>query len=217
MKTGIAITGLSIGLLSLVWPAIAAETIDVQVVFKGKALVIIDGRKRMLKVGDPAVDGIKLIDSDTRNETITVEINGKEQTLRLGMVRAALAGGGGQKVLLFADGGGHYRAEGAVNGHPMTFLVDTGATTIAMSGNAARSIGLDFQRLGRRGLASTAGGVVATYRLTLEKVQIGEITLYNVEAAVIEGNHPSMPLLGMSFLSQVEMKRDSNRLELIKN
>ena len=216
MKTAIT-TGLTIALLVLAWPATAAETIDVQVVFKGKALVIVDGRKRMLKVGDPAVDGIKLIDTDTRNETITVELNGKEQTLHLGMVRAALAGGGKQKVLLFADGGGHYRAEGAVNGHPITFLVDTGATTIALSGNHARSIGLDFQRLGRRGLASTAGGIVATYRLTLEKVQVGEITLFNVEAAVIEGNFPSMPLLGMSFLGQLEMKRDSNRLELTKD
>ncbi len=216
MKTAIT-TGLTIALLAIAWPAIAAESIDVQVVFKGKALVIVDGRKRMLKVGDPAVDGIKLVDTDTRNETITVELNGKEQTLRLGMVRAALAGGGKQKVLLFADGGGHYRAEGAVNGHPITFLVDTGATTIALSGNHARSIGLDFQRLGRRGLASTAGGVVATYRLTLDKVQVGEITLFNVEAAVIEGNFPSMPLLGMSFLGQLEMKRDINRLELTKD
>ena len=216
MRAGIT-TVLTIALLALAGPVAAAETIDVQVVFKGKALVTIDGRKRMLKVGDPAVDGIKLVDTDTRNETITVEINGKEQTLRLGMVRAALAGGGGQKVLLFADGGGHYRAEGAINGHPITFLVDTGATTIALSGNTARSIGLDFQRLGRRGLASTAGGIVATYRLTLEKVQVGEITLFNVEAAVIEGNFPGTPLLGMSFLSQVEMKRDVNRLELIKN
>ena len=58
---------------------------------------------------------------------------------------------------------------------------------------------------------------MATYRLTLEKVQVGEITLFNVEAAVIEGNFPGTPLLGMSFLGQLEMKRDSNRMELIKN
>src|SRR3990172_7834088 len=103
-------------LLLAAWPAAAVETIDVQVVFKNKALVTLDGRKVMLKVGDPPVDGVRLVHTDTQKETIAVEINGKEKTLRLGMVRAALAGGGKQKALLFADGGGHYRAEGAING-----------------------------------------------------------------------------------------------------
>ena len=145
-------------LLLAAWPAAAVETIDVQVVFKNKALVTLDGRKVMLKVGDPPVDGVRLVHTDTQKETIAVEINGKEKTLRLGMVRAALAGGGKQKALLFADGGGHYRAEGAINGTPVQFLVDTGATRIALSGSTARSIGLDYQRLGRVGRAATAAG-----------------------------------------------------------
>jgi aspartyl protease family protein len=215
MRAGI-IAVLTISLAALTAPADAAETIEVLIVFQGKAQVAINGRKRILKVGDPAADGVRLLATDTRNETVTVEIDGKEQTLRLGLVRGAVAGGGGQKVLLYADGGGHYRAEGAINGQPVTFLVDTGATSIALSGNTARAIGLDYQRLGRRGLASTAGGIVPTYRLTLDKVQVGEITLFNIDAAVIEGNFPTMPLLGMSFLGQLEMKRDVNRLELTK-
>ncbi|MEK7734323.1 MAG: TIGR02281 family clan AA aspartic protease [Pseudomonadota bacterium] len=204
-------------LLLAAWPAAAVETIDVQDVFKNKALVTLDGRKVMLKVGDPAVDGVRLVHTDTLKETIAVEINGKEQTLRLGMVRGALASGGGQKALLFADGGGHYRADGAINGVPVQFLVDTGATRIALSGSTARSIGLDYQRLGRVGRAATASGVVYTYNLSLDKVQVGEITLHNVEASVIEGSFPLIPLLGMSFLGQLDMKRDSNRMELIKN
>jgi len=204
-------------LLGLSGPVLAVNTIDVTAIFQTKALVKLDGRKRLLKVGDAPVDGVRLLEADTRSETIVVEINGKPRKLRLGVVGTAVAGGGKQKVLLYSDGSGHYRANGTINGAPVSFMVDTGATTIALNGNTARSIGLDYRRLGRRGLASTAGGIVSTYRLTLDRVQVGEITLYNVEAAVIEGNFPQIPLLGMSFLGQLEMRRDSNYLELIKN
>jgi aspartyl protease family protein len=83
-----------------------------------------------------------------------------------------------------------------------------------MSSAAASRIGLDYRKLGRPGAASTASGFVRTYNLKLNTVQIGEITLHNVDAGVVEGNHPTEILLGMSFLGQLDMKRDSEKMEL---
>jgi aspartyl protease family protein len=56
--------------------------------------------------------------------------------------------------------------------------------------------------------------MVRTYSLTLEKVDVGPITLYNVAAGVVEGSFPSDALLGMSFLGQLNMKREGEQLEI---
>jgi aspartyl protease family protein len=57
---------------------------------------------------------------------------------------------------------------------------------------------------------------VRTYMLRLNTVKIGEIVLHDIEAGVIDGPQPDVPLLGMSFLGRLEMKRDGNRMDLIK-
>jgi aspartyl protease family protein len=96
------------------------------------------------------------------------------------------------------------------------FLVDTGATTVALSGNDAKRLGIEYKRFGERGLSQTASGIAKIYSLRLKKVSVGNVTLYDVEAGVIDGNYPSEPLLGMSFLSAFEMKREGDRLELTR-
>jgi aspartyl protease family protein len=63
-------------------------------------------------------------------------------------------------------------------------------------------------------MASTPAGNVRTYDISLNNVQVGGITLYNVQGSIIEGNHPREALLGMSFLGQLDMKRDSEKMEL---
>jgi aspartyl protease family protein len=204
---------LALSLLGAAHGAAAASKLSLQALFKDKAIIVIDGARRVLKTGDISPEGVKLVETDTRAETATVAIDGRTQVLNLGAVLSASTGGRSQ-VTLYAGQGGHFFADGFVNDVPVKFLVDTGATSIAMSSQHATRFGIDYKRNGKQSVAATASGLVRTYNVTLGKVQIGEITLHNVDAGVIEGNYPREPLLGMSFLGQLDMKREGEKLEL---
>ena len=192
----------------------AVEKISLQALFKDKAIIVVDGARRVLKSGEVSPEGIKLLATDTQQEKADIEVGGKREVLRLGVVMAGFAAKGKGSVMLYPERGGHFFVDGLINGAPVRFMVDTGATTVAMSGDTAGRIGLDYRRLGRAGVASTASGYVRTYNLNLQSVQIGNITLYNVQAGVVEGSHPIEVLLGMSFLGQLDMKRDGEKMEL---
>ncbi len=208
-------------LIVIIWPhcLYAEQSIKVFALFEKKAIIKIDGKRHVLAAGETSPEGLKLIRTDTRNELVEVEIDGRRETLRLGVVSTGgglgSSGGSAQKVVLFAQRGSFY-AEGSINGSNVRFLVDTGATTIAMNSYTAERIGLDYKRHGQRAMASTAGGIVPMYAMTLKKVKVGGIVLHNIEAGIIEGSHPEEVLLGMSFLSRVNMTRDGNKMELIK-
>lgn len=195
-------------------PACAVESISLQALFKDKAIFLIDGARRVLTKGEESREGVRLVSTDTVAEQAEIEVGGKRETVKLGMVMAGFQGGGRASVLLFASAGGHFFADGFVNGLPVRFLVDTGATTIALSEDQAKRLGIDYRRRGQPGHASTAGGVVRMYSLNLDKVEVGPITVYNVAAGVVEGAYPREPLLGMSFLGQLNMKREGEQLEL---
>jgi aspartyl protease family protein len=110
---------------------------------------------------------------------------------------------------------GQYMTPGSINGRGVSFLVDTGATTVAMNSAIARFLGIDFAS-GQVGQSSTAGGLVRSYLVTLDRVKVGEIEVRNVRASVLEGVYPSYVLLGMSYLSEVEIREDSGLMTLIK-
>lgn len=188
----------------------ATETVlatDIQVLglFKNKAIVKIDGKQRTLKIGKRSPEGVILISADSY--TAILDIDGKEQEFKLGRhVSTSFK----KKELAEAKimpVNGMYSTTGFINGSPVNFLIDTGATWIAMNANQARSLGINFRYIGKRGAASTANGVVTVYRVVLDKVKVGEIVLTNVEAGVLEGNSPREVLLGNSFLNRVEMQR----------
>lgn len=185
-----------------------------QALFKDKAILVIDGARRVLSAGEESPEGVKLIETDTRTERAEIELAGKRQTLTLGVVLGSFAPTGRESVTLFAEPDGHFHADGTINGMPVRFLVDTGATTIALSGAEASRLGIDYRKRGQAGYASTASGVVRMYAVKLDSVQLGPITMYGVDAGVLEGTFPREALLGMSFLSRLDMKRDGQRLEL---
>jgi len=120
-----------------------------------------------------------------------------------------------ESVTLFADTNGFFHAEGSINGASVTFLVDTGANTIAMNSATAKRAGINYTK-GRPGSARTASGYARIYGIKLDTVKVGEIVLRNVEAGVIDGPQPETPLLGMSFLSAFDMKREGNKMELTR-
>lgn len=198
--------------------SILAMAVEVNVVglFPDKALVEINGGKaRVLSVGQSSAEGVKLISAT--GDSAVFEIEGKRRTLQLGQsISANFASSNKPSVTLIADGRGHFVTSGTINGVTTQFLVDTGATSIAMSVAEARRLGVNYLR-GEHGSISTAGGVVSAYRVMLDRVKVGDIVLNAVEGMVIEGPTMSITLLGMSFLNRLEMKRDGTTLTLTKN
>ncbi len=207
-------------LIVIIWPQClyAEQSIKVFALFENKAIINIDGKRRMLAAGETSPEGVKLIRTDTEKELAEIEIGGRREILQLGVVSTGGFPGvnASDTVTLFADTGGFFYTDGSINGVTVKFLVDTGANSIAMNSRTAKRIGLDYKRHGHRALASTAGGVVPMYGLTLNEVKVGGITLHNVEAGVIEGSHPVDVLLGMSFLGRLNMTRHGNKMELTK-
>ncbi len=202
------------GLLLATNVAAAVESISLQALFKDKAIIVVDGARRVLKSGEESPEGVKLLATDTHEEKAEIEIGGKREVLKLGVVTAGFASKGKGSVTLYPETNGHYLVDGLVNGVPVRFMVDTGATIIGMNSIVAIRIGIDYRRQGRPGFVSTAGGTVPTYYVKLNSVTVGDITLYNVDASVVEGSSPREALLGMSFLGHLNMKRDSEKMEL---
>ncbi len=199
--------------------ALAAGAQAQSVAFSGmlgdKALLIIDGQARAVPVGS-TVQGVKLVRLD--GSQAQIEAGGKVQILRLGgtaVVAGDTGGGGdGSRIVLPVGSGGHYGGLGSINGHPMPFVVDTGATLVAMSLDMAAGLGIDVSA-GTATHAMSANGTVSARRLTLSRVTVGDVTIYNVEAMVLPQSMPVV-LLGNSFLSHFQMHSDSNSLVLDK-
>ncbi|MET0731571.1 MAG: TIGR02281 family clan AA aspartic protease [Casimicrobiaceae bacterium] len=195
----------------------AAHAMDIEVVglFSGKAVVRIDnGSPRTLAVGQASPEGVRLLRADSNEAEF--EVAGKRQVLGLGRGRFGGAGTAeSPSVTLYADGRGHFVSDGTINGVSVRFLVDTGATTVAMNSRDAARIGIDY-RNAQRLVVSTANGVVEVRGVKLDRVQLGGITLTNVEAVVHNGDSPAIVLIGMSVLNRLEMKRDGGLMTLVQ-
>jgi aspartyl protease family protein len=206
-------------LLFLILAALPAVTsaadIKLFALFQDKAILHVDGARRVLATGAESPEGVKLVSTDTQAEEAVVEFGGKRETLRLGVVFSAFESSARESVTLFADSSGFFHAAGSINGAAVTFLVDTGANTIAINSATAKRIGIDYTK-GQAGTATTASGYTRVYSVKLDTVKVGEIILRNVEAGVIEGPQPATPLLGMSFLNALDMKRDGNKMDLTR-
>lgn len=195
-----------ISIFCFILPQISNATdIIVLGLFKGKAIVNIDGKRRVLKIGKVSPEGVTLISADS--DVAVIEIDGQQQEYKLGRhVGTSFKNKKNAEAKIMPVDGMYY-TQGFINGRPVNFLVDTGATWVAMNANQARSLGINFRYVGKRGMVSTANGVVPVYLVKLDKVRVGEIELTNVEGGVLEGNSPSEVLLGNSFLNRLEMQR----------
>ena len=190
-----------------------AQTVSMGGSLGSNALLVIDGKPRSVAVG-ATVEGIRLV-SVTGNDAV-VEIKGKRVLLRLGDAQVNLGGkaseGGGKQIVLTAQSGGHFHANGAINGQSVRFMVDTGATLVAMDKYEAERLGVDYKN-GRRGMTRTANGDVPVYAAKLASVRIGDVMVYNVDAAVLPTPMPYI-LLGNSFLTRFQMKRENDVMTL---
>ena len=115
---------------------------------------------------------------------------------------------GRQLTILNRKRNGHFQADGHINGHPVSFLVDTGATDVAVSVELARAIGLEF---GPQLTLMTAAGPTQGWMSRLESVAVGAAVLHDVRATIAPGLG-SEALLGMSFLKHFSLVQDGDTL-----
>ena len=149
-----------IGLLLVlpVFSAVAVDNIQVLGLFKNKAVVKIDGMRHTLSVGQVSPEGVELISADSASAVL--EISGERNTYPLGgmMSIGSYTQPKQRQVQIFPDNRGMYFTQGSINGYPIRFLVDTGATTVAMNGSHARRLGISFKFDGKPQMLSTASG-----------------------------------------------------------
>ena len=192
-----------------------AQTVSMSGSLGDKALLMIDGAPRTVAAG-ATVQGVKLI--GVTGSDAVVEVKGRRVTLQLGGAQVNIGGapsqGGGTQIVLAGDSAGHFFTGGSINGKAVRFLVDTGATYVSMGVNEAERLGIDY-RAGRRGVTNTANGAMAVYKVALASVRVGDVLVYDVEALV--GQSPmDQVLLGNSFLTRFQMKRENDTMTLSK-
>lgn len=202
----------AIYLLIVSSPSPAAD-LEVLAIFRDQVMIRIDGVQYKLKAGESTPDGMRLISTD--GTAAVLEFDGVQRRYPLGSkIRSSYKKAELPEVHVFPDLQGMYKTTGSINGMPIHFMVDTGATTIAISSVQARRLGIDYRVVGEPGQVITASRVEAVYSVMLDRVKVGDIQLRNVQGMVMEGNMPDIPLLGMSFLGRLEMQNDGQRLIL---
>ncbi len=180
-----------------------------------RALLVVDGQPYTMSLGQ-TVGGVKLL--RWVGEVAEVERGGRVYPMRVGETPVQLGvlppRTAAREIVLTAGSGGHFTAGGSINGKQVRFMVDTGATLVSLGKDDADRLGVDLSNA-RRATTQTANGPVPVWLVTLTSVRVGEVELANVGAAVVPQPMP-MVLLGNSFLSRLQMKRenDTMRLEL---
>ena len=190
--------------------------VDVRVsgLFTNKAVVQIDGGPlQTLSVGQKSAEGVTLV--SVERDAATFEIGGKRMTLGMGHARMTTSDPIGESTVLTANVKGHFYVDGQVNARSVRFVVDTGATLVAIPASEARRLSVDYQK-GQKALMRTANGNATGYLVKLDTVSVGGITIYGVDAVVMEGNGLGSMLLGMSFLNRMNMKREGDIMTLTK-
>lgn len=207
--------------LCLAVQAFAGTRVNVVGLFNNKALLMINGSGPHTIRAGQTKSGVKLISANSNAATLVIE--GKRQVL--GMGQAASVGGsasassddGGvnNPVHLYADKSGHFYGTLKINSASLKYVVDTGATTVAMNSGDAKYAKIDYSK-GTKVRMSTANGIIPAYNVQLNTLKIGTIVLHNITATVIEGGSPPVVLLGMSAQNKLDVKRENSVMTLTK-
>jgi aspartyl protease family protein len=207
---------------SLLAMQVFADTrVNVVGLFSNKVIVTINGGSPQSLSAGQTSNGVKLISADSNSGTFMIE--GKRQVLKMGQAAsvgasaasAASDGGTNSPVSLYADSAGHFYGNLSINGASLKYVVDTGATTVALNSGDAKYAKIDYEK-GEKVNMSTANGVVEAYLVTLNTLKIGTIVLNNVQATVLEGGSPPVVLLGMSAQNRLDVKRENSIMTLTK-
>jgi len=204
---------LAANLLLFSYGSAAAPRVQVVGLFPGAAVLNVDGQRKLVRVGQVGPGGVEVLSADSKGAVLRVE--GIERQYGLSRELSAGFAEPERRQLSIAQGqGGHYWVAGSINAQPVQFLVDTGATSVAVSEIQARRLGIDYRVDGRQMVVNTASGTAKAWRVQLNSVKVGTIDVLGVEAVVVEGAAPSDALLGMSFLGRVSWREDQGVLKL---
>ena len=191
----------------------ANSPVEVVALFKDRAVIRVAGEQEMLQVGETSKNGVYLV----RAEAKGAQVRYKNEVYNLNLsnrVSSRFSTPAVASVSLSEDALGQYRTRGLINGrHAVTFLVDTGASAVAMSSRLADQIGLNYYRA-EKGPVQTAQGVADAHFMMLDEVSVGGIKVQGVAAMIILGNYPVDVLLGMSYLNKVKMQNENGVLLL---
>lgn len=193
---------------------LAEPAVRVVGLFPGAAVLNVEGQRTLLKTGQAGPHGIRLVAADSRSALLS--INGVERRLELS--REYSQGGytapDKQQLVVARGRGGHYWVNDSVNGSSVPFLLDTGASAVALNAIQAKRLGIDFKNTGKPMQVSTASGVERGWQVSLRSVKVGTIEILGVDAVVLEGDYPAEALLGMSFLNRVGWRQEQDTLIL---
>lgn len=203
-------------LFGLVTTVHAIESIEVQGSFGSKAVLMIDGKRHIVAAGKTTPEGVEVVSVNSSGAVLSID--GKQKQYLLGssnLIGTTFTERKSKKETIFVNAGGMYMTYGSINGHSVNFLIDTGASAIAMNVAQAKKLGIKYRR-GTSSRVSTASGYAKAYRLKLNSVTVGAITEKNVEAFVIDGKHPGPILLGMTFLGRLNVQHGGNSMTLLQ-
>lgn len=193
-----------------------AQSVALAGMLGSKALLVVNGTTPKTVAPGETHEGVKVI--STTGDQAVVEQDGKRNTLRVGEapvnMGASKTGGKGNRIVLVAGTGGHFMTAGQINGKAVQFMVDTGATSVAMGAQDAERTGINF-RAGQPVMMSTANGNVQGYRIRLDSVRVGDVEVFGIDAVVTPQPMPYM-LLGNSFLTRFQMLRENDQMTLTK-
>ncbi|VAW67882.1 hypothetical protein MNBD_GAMMA08-1904 [hydrothermal vent metagenome] len=196
-------------------PLQAIEQLEVQALMPGMVVLMVDGERTSIRAGQTSEQGIKLISSTTQSTVL--EIDGKQKTYQMGTsVSASFTQREKITEQVIIDSYGMFRAHGSINGQSVRFLVDTGASSVAMSAKDARKLGIQYRLDGIPSTAHTASGTANAWRIKLKSVRLGQLHEKNVMGIVIEGDYPQHVLLGMTFLNRMKVEKEGNKMIFTK-
>ena len=191
-----------------------AQNVALAGILGGKALLVVDGSAPRGVAPGEAHMGVTVV--SVGREDAVLDSAGGRRTVRLGEAPVSVGGSGAaQRVVLKADARGHFVSSGQINGRVMQYMVDTGASTVAIGRPDAQRMGLKFEQEGQSVMMNTANGVAQGWRLRLDSVRVGDVELRGVEAIVTPQPMPYV-LLGNSFLREFQMSRNGDEMVLHK-
>lgn len=196
---------------------VSAQRVALAGILGSKALIVINsGAPRSFAVGE-SFGGVKLV--VLQSDQAEIDIAGQRRLLRLGEAsNSADATAGppseGKKIVLTVGSGGHFHADGLINGRSVPLMVDTGATYVSLSEAEATRIGLNY-KTGVAARVNTANGIIPSWRIKLDSLRLGDVVVYNIDAMVSSGAMPYV-LLGNSFLHRFQMTRNNDQMVLDK-
>ena len=212
MARALLVPALAASLLAPTWAH--AQAVALAGMLGSKALIVVDAHPPKAVGAGDQFQGVKVL--TIAKDEVTIEVQGARRVLRLGEAPVSVGsrGGSGKRVVLIADSRGHFVNSGTINGRIMQYMVDTGASTVAIGRADADRMGLKYQD-GQPVRMNTANGVAQGWRMKLDSVRIGDVEVFGIEAIVTPQPMPYV-LLGNSFLTEFQMTRINDQMVLEK-